>query len=152
MSLVGNIAGKGFLPAPWLTSAHSSVTTSVTSCICGMAIFWKAPIESMAGNSRKHLRTSHPCNDPDRTALPQYPHFSRTHAMCDRKERKKQTDGSDAPEDADRTPGEPTDDGEYDIRANCTGHAGAHDLASLPLPAQQSTYLFYIMSRINFIY
>ena len=29
MSLVGNIAGKGFLPAPWLTLAHSSVTIGV---------------------------------------------------------------------------------------------------------------------------
>src|SRR5215211_301388 len=43
VSLVGNIAGKGFLPAPWLTPAHSSVTTGVTSRICRMAIFWKAP-------------------------------------------------------------------------------------------------------------
>ena len=110
VSLVGNIAGKGFLPAPWLTPAHSSVTTGVTSCICRMAIFWKAPGESMAGNSRKLLRTSHPCNDPDRTALPQNPHFSRTHAMYDRANEKSETTAR-ATTGASRTGVRTSDDG-----------------------------------------
>jgi hypothetical protein len=35
--LVGNIAGEGFLPAPWLTLVHSSVTNGVTPCIYRMA-------------------------------------------------------------------------------------------------------------------
>src|SRR5215213_3505011 len=70
VSLVGNIAGKGFLPAPWLTPVHSSVTTGVTSCICRMAILWKAPGESMAGNSRKLLRTSEPSMQRSRSYCP----------------------------------------------------------------------------------
>ena len=37
MFLVGNIAGEGFLPAPWLTLVYSSLTDGVTPCICRMA-------------------------------------------------------------------------------------------------------------------
>jgi hypothetical protein len=40
MSLVGNIASKGFLPVPWLTLACGSITTGATLRICRMAIFW----------------------------------------------------------------------------------------------------------------
>jgi hypothetical protein len=45
MSLVGNIAGKGRIPVPLLTLAHSIVTTGVRLRICQVAIFWKAPRE-----------------------------------------------------------------------------------------------------------
>jgi hypothetical protein len=70
VSLVGNIAGKGFLPVPWLTPARSSVTTGVTSRICRMAIFWKAPRESVAGNTRKLFRTSEPSTKRSRSYYP----------------------------------------------------------------------------------
>ena len=55
MSLVVNIAGKGFLPVSWLTLACSSVTTGVRLRVCQVAIFWEAPGESMAGNTRNSL-------------------------------------------------------------------------------------------------
>jgi hypothetical protein len=70
VSLVGNIAGKGFLPVPWLTPARSSVTTGVTSRICRMAIFWKAPRESVAGTTRKLFRTSEPSTKRSRSCYP----------------------------------------------------------------------------------
>src|SRR5918992_3369238 len=49
---------------------------------------------------------------------------SRGARQGDRKKREKQTDGCDAPEGADRAPGEPADDGEYGSRANSASHAG----------------------------
>src|SRR3712207_8271348 len=39
---------------------------------------------------------------------------SRDASQGNRKERQKQTDGRDAPESADRVPGKPTNDNEYD--------------------------------------
>jgi hypothetical protein len=41
LSLVDNIAGKGFPLVPWLTLACSSVTTWVPPRVCRVAIFWK---------------------------------------------------------------------------------------------------------------
>ncbi len=70
MSLVGNIAGKGFLPVPWLTLACSSVTTGVPPRVCRVAIFWEAPGESMAGNTRKLFRTSGPSTQRSRSYCP----------------------------------------------------------------------------------
>jgi hypothetical protein len=58
--VVGNIAGKGFLPVLWLTLARSSVTTGVPPRICRMAISWKTSGDSMVGNTRKLFRTSEP--------------------------------------------------------------------------------------------
>ena len=82
MSLVGNIAGKGFLPVSLLTLAHSSVMTGVTPRICQVAIFWKAPRESIARNTRKHSkRASHPRSTYDPIPPLSNPHFSRAQAM-----------------------------------------------------------------------
>jgi hypothetical protein len=81
MSLVGNIAGKGLLPVPLVTLAHSSLTTGVRPRICQVAIFCKAPRESMAGNLRKLFRASHPCSTYDPIARPPI-HTSAEHKGC----------------------------------------------------------------------
>jgi hypothetical protein len=85
LSLVDNIAGKGFPLVPWLTLACSSVTTGVLPRICRVAIFWKHQMRRWQETLVNSLeRASHPRNDHDRTALSQNPHLSRTHAMYDR--------------------------------------------------------------------
>ena len=42
MSLVANIAGKGFLPLLWRTLACSIVMIRGKPRVCQVAIFWKA--------------------------------------------------------------------------------------------------------------
>ena len=70
MSLVGNIAGRGFLSVAWLTLARSSLTTRVPPRVCRVAIFWKAPGESMAGNTGELFRTSEPYTQRSRSYCP----------------------------------------------------------------------------------
>src|SRR5918994_3942663 len=70
MYLVGNLAGRGFLPVAWLTLARSSLTTRVPPRVCRVAIFWKAPGESMAGNTGELFRTSEPFTQRSRSYCP----------------------------------------------------------------------------------
>jgi hypothetical protein len=60
MSLVDNIAGKGFPPVPWLTLACSSVTTGIPPRICRVAIFRKAPWMDLMRRSAMKWREGRP--------------------------------------------------------------------------------------------
>jgi hypothetical protein len=84
MSLVGNIAGKGFLPVPRLTLAPSSVTTGVRPRIYAKWTFLAKHRENGYQETLVNslVRASHPRSNYDPVPSPPNSHFSRAQGMC----------------------------------------------------------------------
>ena len=83
MSLVDDIAGKGFLPVRWLTLAQSSVTSGVRPRIYAKWPFFGKHRENRLQETlvNSFERASHPCSNYDPIAPLSNLHFSRAQAM-----------------------------------------------------------------------